>query len=158
MTKKKNDAPKIHVNVAHGARNKEYKKVLEAIHAGGFCPFCEKNLMIHHKKKIHFKTKYWIVTENSWPYKATKYHFLIIYRPKHLCHIKDLSKEAILDKFSVEKKLCQKYKITGGTMMMRFGSSHDTGASVEHLHFHLVVANKKSKDYDPAIGVMARLG
>jgi len=154
---KKNLEAKSHVNFKN-TFNPHYKKVLEKINEEGFCPFCEKNFTKHHPKKIHFKTKYWIVTDNGWPYKGTKKHLLMVYRPSHICHLEDLSNEAVLDKFEIEKKLCKKYKIKGGSILMRFGSSHETGASVEHLHFHIITPNKKSKDYDPKNGVTVRVG
>ena len=146
------------VNVANGKRNPGYLKVLQKIEQEGICPFCEENFLIHHPKKILFKTKYWIVTTNGWPYKATKNHFLMVYRPGHLCHIEELSKKAFEDMLSISQRLTKEKKIKGGTLMMRFGTSHHTGASVEHLHFHLIQPDKRSKDYDPATGVIARVG
>lgn len=141
----------------NNTKNENYKKVLEKIKKDGVCPFCEKNFK-YHPKEIHFKTKYWIVTDNAWPYDTTKHHFLMVYRPKHICHIYDLPKEAILDKHKIEKKLCKKYNINGGTILMRFGSSEDTGASVEHIHFHIIVPDKEHKDYDKKNGVVVRVG
>jgi diadenosine tetraphosphate (Ap4A) HIT family hydrolase len=146
------------VNIENGKRNASYLKVLQKIDSEGICPFCEKNFLKHHPKKILFKTKYWIVTTNGWPYKATKNHFLMVYRPKHINHIEEMPKAAFEDKLKIIQKLAQDKKIKGGTLMMRFGSSNHTGASVEHLHFHLIEPNKKSSDYDPTVGVLARVG
>lgn len=146
------------VNVENGKRNPSYLKVLQKIDSEGICPFCEKNFLIHHPKKILFKTKYWIVTTNGWPYKATKNHFLMVYRPKHICHVEELPKAAFEDKLKIIQKLTKDKKIKGGTFMMRFGTSTHTGASVEHLHFHLIEPDKKHKEYDKEVGVIARVG
>ena len=45
----------------------------------------------------------------------------------------------------------KKYKIEGGGLTVRFGNSDYTGATVHHLHFHLIVPkfNKKKKEVDP---------
>lgn len=146
------------VNATNGKRNAGYFKVLKKIESEGICPFCEENFLIHHPKKILFKTKYWIVTTNGWPYKATKNHFLMVYRPKHVCHVKELSKAAFEDKLKIIQKLTESKKIKGGTVMMRFGSSKNTGASVEHLHFHIIQPDKKHKDYDNSVGILTRVG
>lgn len=146
------------VNTSNGKRNPGYFKVLQKIEEEGICPFCEENFLIHHPKKILFKTKYWIVTTNGWPYKATKNHFLMVYRPKHISHIEEMPKAAFQDKLDIIKKLTKDEGVQGGTLMMRFGASHHTGASVEHLHFHLIQPDKKHEDYDDSVGVIARVG
>ncbi len=146
------------VNIENGKRSLEYLKVLQKIDKEGICPFCEENFLIHHPKEILFKTKYWIVTTNGWPYKATKKHFLVVYKPKHICHIEEMPQEAFEDKLNIIKKLTNEYKIQGGTLMMRFGTSDHTGASVEHLHFHIIQPDKNHEDYDKEIGVIARVG
>ncbi len=59
----------------------DYARVLRTIITNGFCPFCEKHLFKHHRQPLIYKSKYWLVTKNSWPYKGSRYHFLFIIRP-----------------------------------------------------------------------------
>ncbi|MFH1551295.1 MAG: HIT domain-containing protein [bacterium] len=126
------------------AKSKNYKEVLDAIEKTGKCPFCRENFK-YHKKIILKKEKGWFVTKNSWPYKNTEHHFIII-SEKHKEEFDELDSydfEAVL---KLVNWTIKKYKIKGGGLTLRFGDFTYTGATVCHLHFHLIVPkiNKKN--------------
>ena len=79
-----------------------------------------------------------MLTENSWPYPNTTHHFLIIC-DKHKEKFADLK----LDDFAAVRYLVnwagKKFSIKGGGLVIRFGDTNYTGATVCHLHFHLIV-------------------
>ncbi len=47
------------------------------------------------------------------------------------------------------RKLIRKNKITGATLMIRSGETQITGASVNHLHAHLIVGSFRTKKTKP---------
>lgn len=123
----------------------DYAKVIKTIQTKGKCPFCPDNF-IYHKNPVLKKTGNWFITLNSWPYKNSKYHFLII----GLKHKEKFSSLKLADLGSVMNLISwaeKKYKIKGGGLILRFGDTALTGATVCHLHFHLIVPriNKKTK-------------
>ena len=126
----------------HYAKTDSYRKTLDTIIKTGKCPFCPDNFK-YHKKPILKKYQGWLCTENSWPYENTKHHFIIISK-KHKETFSDLT----LDDFKAIKYLVnwlvKEYNIKGGGLTMRFGEQKYTGASVLHLHLHLIVPKLKS--------------
>lgn len=126
----------------------EYVKVLEEIVAGGFCPFCEEHLFKHHPRPVLYKSKYWLVTENAWPYKGSRFHFLFIARP-HIEATENMSSLMWTDLQKLYKKLVRENNIKGATLMMRSGDTKITGASVNHLHAHIIVGVPRTKTTKP---------
>lgn len=119
------------------AKTRDYGGVLKTIEQTAKCPFCKENFK-YHKKPILKREKGWLVTENSWPYKNSKYHFILI--PDK--HKENFDKLTISDFKTVSKLvswLIKKYKIKGGGFLLRFGNSFHTGATVCHMHFHIIV-------------------
>jgi len=119
----------------------DYRETLNKIADTKKCPFCPDNFK-YHKKPILRKVDGWMTTENSWPYENTKHHFIFI--PE--THKETFSDLTIKD-FKALKELInwviKKYKIKGGGVTMRFGEPTYTGATVRHLHAHLIVPELK---------------
>jgi ATP adenylyltransferase len=127
------------------ARAGEYKKVIEKIASTGKCPFCPENFK-YHKRPIYKTKGNWFLTNNSWPYKNTSQH-LIVLGKRHMEKFSELTKKdwdeiGYLVNFAIKK-----WKIKGGAVCMRFGDTNYTGASVSHLHFHVISPqiNKKTQ-------------
>lgn len=126
----------------------DYTRVLNAIVAKGFCPFCEEHLFKHHRKPIIFRSKYWLVTENSWPYQGSQHHFLFIARI-HVEATEEVSAAVWANLKKVYRDVVKYYALKGATLMMRSGDTKFTGASVNHLHAHLVVGSSRTKKTKP---------
>lgn len=122
-----------------------YRKVLEIIKKTGKCPFCKENFE-YHKKTIFKTNKKWFIVESTWPYRNAKFHFLII-PEKHKENLNELNSSDFKSVCELANWALKKYKIKGGGLALRFGESSYTGATVFHLHFHLIVPeiNKKTK-------------
>ena|ERR1035437_10642452 len=118
------------------AKGKEYKKIISSIEQVGKCPFCPDNFR-YHKKPILKREKKWLITKNSWPYKNTKYHFVIIGK-KHTVNFNELSKNDFNSVKILVNWALKKFNIKGGALSIRFGDTDHTGATVSHLHFHLI--------------------
>ncbi|MFH1714484.1 MAG: HIT domain-containing protein [Candidatus Nealsonbacteria bacterium] len=132
------------VNIRN-AKKGEYKRVIEEILKTGKCPFCKENFK-YHKKPVYKRKNGWFLTNNSWPYKNTKHH-LIILGNKHKENFSELTKSDFESVVYLTNWALKKWKIKGGGLAMRFGDTNYTGASVSHIHFHIISPeiNKKTK-------------
>ena len=131
-----------------------YLKTLKKIAEGNYCPFCESNISKNHPKPILVRGKHWLATPSNWPYKGSKHHFLFITR-LHVESIETLSAAQWSELHTTIRALTKKYKIHGATFMMRFGDTKTTGATVNHLHAHLIVGHKRgvgTKDITTVVG------
>ncbi|MDB5244641.1 MAG: Histidine triad domain protein [Parcubacteria group bacterium] len=125
-----------------------YTAVLDAIIAGGFCPFCEEHLFKHHKNPVEEITDLWIVTRNAWPYPGSTHHFLFIPR-EHVETVESLTDEQWLGFHRLYRTLVNRYSFVGATHFFRSGKTAITGASVNHLHAHLVVGGMRTENSAP---------
>lgn len=130
-------------NADTGVRS-NYSDTLAEIIADGFCPFCEAHLTKHHKNPILLKGKYWLVTKNAWPYEGARFHFLFIAR-SHVENIESVKPPMWQELQTLYKKLVRIHNLSGATLLLRSGETGLTGASVNHLHAHLVVGSKRTK-------------
>lgn len=125
------------------ARKGEYQKIIQQIRATGKCPFCPEYFE-YHKKPIFQRKNGWFLTENSWPYKNTRHHLIII-GDKHKENFFELTKKDFEAVAYLTQWAIRKYKIQGGAFAMRFGDTNLTGASVTHIHFHIISPEKNKK-------------
>ncbi len=112
------------------------------------CAFCPKNIKSETTSKIIIETDNWYVKNNDFPYKNTKYHFLLISK-KHVKTINSLSKSARSEFLDIVALVEVKYSLTSYGVGMRSGDMRYNGGSVEHLHAQLLVGDKDSEDKDP---------
>ena len=125
------------------ARKGEYRRIIEKIYGIGKCPFCPNNF-IYHKEPILRRRGSWFLTKNSWPYKHTRYHLVIIGK-KHKENLLDLTSKDFQDVLALAKWAIKEYNIQGGAFAMRFGNANLTGASVAHIHFHILSPKRDQK-------------
>lgn len=126
----------------------DYTQTLAEIIEAGFCPFCEKYLFRHHRRPVLYKSRHWIVTENAWPYKGSRFHFLFIAVP-HIETTEDMPSVMWKDLQKLYRKLVRENDMKGATLMIRSGDTRITGASVNHLHAHLVTGTRRTKNTKP---------
>lgn len=122
------------------AKSDDYRKVLEEIQREGKCPFCPENFRWH-RKPILKEGGHWFLTKAAWPYQDTKFHFLIIGR-EHKEKLPELSWLDLTEVIILANWAARKFRIKGGGISLRFGDTDYTGATVKHLHFHLIVPEK----------------
>jgi ATP adenylyltransferase len=92
-----------------------------------------------------------------YPYEPKKHHLLFIHKT-HIESLGELTDEARRELDQIVEKVLKEKGITGGTLMIRFGETKYTGASVTHLHAHLFQSDPDHEDYDPKKGVLTRVG
>jgi diadenosine tetraphosphate (Ap4A) HIT family hydrolase len=125
-------------------RSDEQRKVYEEIARSCECPFCEPNFQKKHKKPILRQTSHWTVTENQWPYEGAQLCVLLVYRTKHVRTFAEIPSAAQADFFDCVAWVNERYEIESGAVVIRYGKPGDNGASVEHLHGHVVVGFPKA--------------
>ena len=130
------------VNI-NNARKGKYKKIIEKIASTGKCPFCKEDFK-YHEKPVFKQRNGWFLTENSWPYKNS-YHHLIIIGDKHKEKFSEITKKDFEAVSYLTRWAIKKYKIKGGGFAMRFGDTNFTGATVAHLHFHIISPKQDKK-------------
>lgn len=123
------------------ARHDEQREVMQASADAGVCPFDEEYLPTYHKTPIIRRGKYWVITANQWPYEHTKHHILAI-STKHVESIDELDAAAGEELFAHVQWAIKEYEIDFGGLAMRFGDVKHNGASVNHLHAHIIVPDK----------------
>lgn len=128
----------------------KYIGALTQIMKDGVCPFCPEQLAKYHKNPILQEGTFWLVTESMYPYKGAKPHLLLIHK-NHISTLEELVPEAWTEFYSLVKELIKKHSIKGGTTFIRFGDIKYTGASVSHLHGHIVSSDPDSSDYAPVV-------
>lgn len=146
------ESKSLHVNLEH-TRTSEQKKVMEQIVHDGVCPFCQEHFLKYHTKPILKKGVYWMVTENAFPYNGARVHLLFVHLD-HLMH-PPTSGNHLVDLFDLLAWAREKYGVLGGTLLLRFGENKYNGASVDHLHAHLIVGDADNPEHK---GVRVKVG
>lgn len=145
--------PLLDINNARTATQREkMQKLLEE----GKCPFCLEHLEEYHDNPIEWEKsgKYWKVTKNDYPYApAPTKHYLLIYS-EHVEGIAHIPPEAASELLQIIEALRKQSEVDGATLMMRFGSSTFTGATVSHLHAHALYSEAKTPESQPIFTVV----
>lgn len=129
------------------ARTKKYKKVMGEILAEGVCPFCPETFKWHTKPILKYDGQ-WLITENFNTYKNAQFHFIIIGK-KHKEMLSELTSGDWKSILNLIAWALKKFKIKGGGITMRFGDTLYTGATIKHLHAHLIVPIIKKGKVQP---------
>jgi diadenosine tetraphosphate (Ap4A) HIT family hydrolase len=127
------------------ARYDDQREVMERIEEARVCPFCPDHLKEFHRQPILRSGEHWNLTPIQWPYEHTSTHLLAIaaYHAETLSDLKNGSFDELQEHLQWAELT---YKIAAGGLAMRFGDVTKNGASVKHLHMHLIVP---SDDKDP---------
>lgn len=127
-----------HINL-DAARSPEQEAQYKAIHEAGVCPFCPEHYReFDYQEDPISESEHWYTIANMKPYDYTSLHNVIIAR-RHLLSPDELTNEEWLDlKHNLDREIRTR-KLGYGALGMRFGDPVMTGASVRHLHMHLVV-------------------
>lgn len=147
--------PEKFVNPANTTHRPEgtYSDVINKIQEELVCPFCPDHLATYHEKPILENRDYWLATENMYPYKGAQQHLLFIHK-EHIEDVQELTPDAWTELHALVVSICKARAIKGGTLMMRFGDTSRTGATVSHLHAQLV-SGPGDTDADP---ILTRVG
>ena len=127
------------------ARIDEQRQVMETIQDRQECPFCPENLDKYHRAEIIRKGALWVLTRNQWPYENTTEHLLAI-ATYHAETIADL-REGSFDELQGHMTWAEKeLDIKSGAVALRFGDISQNGATVNHLHAHIIAPTPHTKE------------
>lgn len=119
------------------ARSDHYREVITEIVEEKVCPFCPETFKWH-TKPILRDDGHWLITENFQMYENAQFHFLVISK-EHKENFSQLTTEDFRSIAGLINWATEEYKIAGGGITMRFGDTLYTGATIKHLHAHLIV-------------------
>lgn len=119
------------------AKSSKYLATLKQIEARGVCPFCPEHFVFHTRPILRQQGD-WFITRNFRPYPGTRLH-LIVVRRYHAERLRDLTPQDFVDLQRLVQWAERTFKIQGGGITMRFGNTRYTGATVCHIHAHLIV-------------------
>lgn len=103
----------------------------------GICPFCWEHLDKYHDAPVIKKGGWWAITENDHPYTGTRFHYLAIYK-HHIFSIDQIEAAGAYELLRLFSWLCDKFGIQGATILFRTGNMKYTGATLGHLHAHII--------------------
>lgn len=129
-------------------RHEEQVNQMKDLIDRGICNFCREHIETEQKEPIELETKYWVVKKNDYPYKDTSLHLLLISK-EHVNSLANLTEAARHDLTDVIVTVEKQWKLTSYVLGMRAGDMRFTGASVEHLHGHLVVGDTSNPNHEP---------
>lgn len=148
------------VDLSNARPGTKYEETIKGIKKDDVCPFCPEHLAKYHKNPIIKETANWIMTDNMYPYKPVKNHVLFIHKA-HITHANQITKEGWAELQDLTNWLYEDRKMIQGSLIMRFGQTKNTGASVSHLHAHILESNPDDPDYNKKqewFGLVARVG
>ncbi len=116
------------------AKTARYRKVIREAESENACPLCT---LKWHTNPILKTIGGWFITETIQPYKNTDRHFLIIGK-RHKEQLPELTPSDWIEISRLQKWAVKKYRLLGGGLAMRFGDTAHTGATISHLHMHLI--------------------
>ncbi len=118
------------------AKSAGYGKTIAEIIEAGICPFCPETFLWH-PWPILRRAGNWVITRSGWPYENAAHHFILIGN-RHI--ISDM--EMTADDDECVKVLTswafRRFNFKGYGRISRSGDTSRTGATVQHLHFHLI--------------------
>lgn len=126
------------------AKSQQYSEALSEIEKAKVCPFCPSQFPGQwHTNPILKESKGWLITRNMFPYPDTSEHLLIV-GTRHIENITEITPEDYEAILELAQWAVLEFNIAGGFLGMRFGDPLFTGATVKHLHAHIISPSKKS--------------
>lgn len=129
------------------ARDPEYRKAMGEIVNTTECPLCT---LKWHPNPIIRDDGFWLLTKNGFPYADTQQHLLMIAK-RHVEEFSELTDQEAVSLFKTINWANKKFNIEGGGLAMRYGDPKYTGATMKHLHAHLIQPELAEPDSDGKI-------
>lgn len=131
-----------------GARNAETRALMEAAIRSGNCPFCSpyfEEMNADRVIELEEEPRYWHVFHNSGPIFGAGFH--IVLAPKsHAVVSTQLDDYELAEKQAIIESLQEKFGYVSFTELSRQGDMRFNSATVEHLHYHIIVSSGESAD------------
>ena len=129
-------------------RTAEQLAEMEQLETMGVCLFCPDNLRQHPRQRILWETRHWIVTPNEFPYKGTAVHLLVVPHG-HAGDVLDLPPDSRMDFWNALAEIRERFGLRYYGLGIRNGDCRFTGATVEHVHAHVLAGDADTADEVP---------
>lgn len=127
--------------VMDNARVEKQRELMEAARAKGVCPFCPDGETEIELEPAIRTGDWWTVRNNRFPLKSTSLHLIFISKT-HAEKLADLDPDARYELMELMLWAEREYELASGALAMRFGDPSGNGATIRHLHAHLIVADR----------------
>jgi len=122
------------------ARAPEQLAEMRRLEAAGVCLFCPSQLARHPRQQVLFSTRHWTATPNEFPYPGTSLHLLLVPH-QHASDLLELSEEARGDFWVALARLAERHDLSHYGLGIRNGDCRFTGATIRHVHAHVLVSS-----------------
>ena len=132
------------------ARGEKQIEIMKELETTGECFLCPDTISRISKKyegvatPIIYEDGDIFVKKNDFPYEGTKLHLLVVPK-RHLTRIEEFTQEEFAKLKEVFAWINATYEVKGASLFMRYGEMTYTGASLSHLHFHVLHGEPSSK-------------
>jgi ATP adenylyltransferase len=123
------------------ARTPEQLAEMRRLDAAGICLFCPGQLASHPRQQVLFQTRHWSATLNEFPYQGTSLHLLLVPH-QHAADLLELSDEARGDFWAALAAAVERHGLSHYGLGIRNGDCRFTGATIRHVHAHVLVAEE----------------
>lgn len=130
------------------ARTSEQLAEMRRLDAAGICLFCPEALAQHARQQILFQTRHWTATPNEFPYPGTRLHLLLV-PDQHAADLLDLTEEVRQDFWLALAAVSEKHQLSHYGLGVRNGDCRFTGATIAHVHAHVLVGDTQAADAPP---------
>jgi diadenosine tetraphosphate (Ap4A) HIT family hydrolase len=127
------------------ARTPEQLAEMRRLDAAGICLFCPEHLPSHPRQQVLASTRHWTATANEFPYQGTSLHLLLVPH-QHAETLLDLPAAARADFWQALAAVVEKYQLTHYGLGVRNGDCLFTGATIAHVHAHVLVPSGAAGD------------
>lgn len=141
----------------HNARHKEQLDRMRTLYKKNICFFCDNNVDKLGAAPAIYRKGGWYIKKNDYPYKGSVHHYLIV-SEKHVTSVSQIPAASWSGLHSAVRWLEKKLGVKGYSLFVRSGSIHYTGATIDHIHFHLVSGVKKIGKSNLSEYILAPLG
>lgn len=133
-----NENSERHINL-ETVRNQDQYDFYKEIEAAGVCPFCPEHYgTFARQKEVVQKGEHWYVFPNADKYDFSATH-LMIAANRHILEITEINDEEWSELKEMIVWSVEEYGLDFGSLAVRFGDPFETGGSVKHLHWHIIV-------------------
>jgi ATP adenylyltransferase len=122
------------------ARSPQQLAEMRRLDEAGICLFCPDQLARHPWQQVLFSTRHWTVTPNEFPYEGTSLHLLLVPH-QHGSDLLELAEEVRSDFWAALAAVTQRYHLGHYGLGIRNGDCRLTGATIAHVHAHLLVSS-----------------
>jgi len=130
------------------ARTADQLAEMRRLDAAGICLFCPDELARHARQRILYRTRHWTVTPNEFPYPGTSLHLLLV-PDQHAGDLLELSEEVRRDFWEALGTVAREHRLTHYGLGVRNGDCRYTGATIAHVHAHVLVGDADTADAPP---------